>query len=186
MLSYHRHLIKCLLISVCWGFVVVLYFRVRDFLPPSLKHFLRAREKAQGFVRLFCGVVAAGRRVAGDGLSPSASLRRPFGRRQIVWAASPGDGGMWLPPGWGQPRQGSSARAAPSSPAGWGRGRRELSNWRAFHLFVFTVINPSERAASVALGSAGGGERRAGPRREGGALVFVAFRELCCHSNGAF
>lgn len=67
-----------------------------------------------------------------------------------------------------------------------GEGCRELSNWRAFHLFVFTVINPSERAPSAAPGSAGEGEPRAGPGREGGALGFVAFRELCCHSNRAF
>lgn len=73
----------------------------------------------------------------------------------------------------------------PSPPPGRGGGRRELSNWRAFHLFVFTVINRSERAPSVAPGSAGGGERRAGPGREGGALGFVALWVLCCHSNGA-
>lgn len=155
--------------------------------------FLWGCEKARGFVLLFCGVVAAGRGGGWgreDSLSPSASLLWPFGRRQIVWAVSPGDGGMWLPPGRGQERlPGSPGKLGPSGPLpfqGPGEGCRELSNWRAFHLFVFTVINPSERAPSAAPGSAGEGERRAGPGREGGALGFVAFRELCCHSNGAF
>lgn len=132
---------------------------------------LGPRHKAPGFVLLFCGVVPAGRCKGGNGLSPSASLRRPFGRRQIVWAASLGDGGTWLPPGRGQESltgpPGSSARVAPSPPPVRGGGRRELSNWRAFHLFVFTVINPSERAPSVAAGSAGGGERE-GRARKGG------------------
>ena len=57
-----------------------------------------------------------------------------------------------------------------------------------FISLFFTVINPSEHAASVAPGGEGRGEGepRTGPGRKGGAPGFVAFRELCCHSNGAF
>lgn len=140
---------------------------------------------------LFCGVVAAGGLWGETGLS---SLRQPL---QALREAPDCVGGVaW---GWwdvtptrlraGEPygHAGEArARVAASPPPGRGGGSRELSNWRAFHLFVFTVINPSERAPSVAPGSAGGGERRAGPGREGGALGFVALWVLCCHSNGAF
>lgn len=57
--------------------------------------------------------------------------------------------------------------ATPVPPPSRGGGHRGLSNWRAFHLFVFAVINPSQRPMSVALGSAGGGEGKgsAGPGR---------------------
>lgn len=46
------------------------------------------------------------------------------------------------------------------SPRPGGDRREQLPNWRVFHLFVFTVINPSERAPSVAPGSAGEGTAR--------------------------
>lgn len=55
---------------------------------------------------------------------------------------------------------------APSSPPGPGGGGGELSNWRAFHLFVFTVINPSPRCCE--RGSRQRGGRGAEDRAEKG------------------
>ena len=114
--------------------------------PSSFKHFLRDREKAQGFVAsLLWGCGRSGR----DGLSPSASLRGPFGRRQIVWAASPGDGGVWLPPSRGQERPGSQREARPERPPPLLQAGEETAEGspigEPFISLFFTVISPSAR-----------------------------------------
>lgn len=104
--------------SININFARVLFLELVLFFQSQT--FLWGCEKARGFVLLFCGVVAAGRGGGwgwGNSLTPFASPLWPFGRRQIVWAVSPGDGGMWLPPGRGQERlPGSPGRLSPSGP----------------------------------------------------------------------
>lgn len=135
--------------------------------PPSLEYFLRAREKAQGFVLLFCGVVAA--RCGGKMARPPPSASAgPSGGARLCGRRRLGKVGCGSHPAGGASaflaHRGSSV--APSSPPGRGGGGGELSNWRAFHLFVFTVINPSPRCCE--RGSRQRGGRGAEDRAEKG------------------
>ena len=138
---------------------------------------------------LCCGVVAAGRgEMACPPLPASAG---PSGGARLCGRRRLGMVGCGSHPAEGQERPGLQREARPQRPPLLQAGEETAESSPIGEPFIslfFTVINPSEHAASVAPGGEGRGEGepRTRPGRKGGAPGFVAFRELCCHSNGAF